>query len=248
MRTITIVVPCFNEAERLPTSDFERYLGIDPSTRFVFVDDGSTDSTLEVLESLATKGGERCEVLGLDPNRGKAEAVRQGLLRALSTDVEVVGFWDADLATPLETILPMAEEFDSGSEVEAVFGSRIRMLGRYVERGPLRHYAGRVFATAVSLLLEAPIYDSQCGAKLFRSSPLIRKVFAEEFVSRWIFDVEILARIRRQVGAEGWSDPGAIIREFPLDTWRDISGSKLKSSDFARSFTDLVKINRRYPR
>lgn len=246
MATTTIVVPCYNEAERLPVGTFVEFVRSDEKTRFLLVDDGSMDSTHQILSDLARATGDRCEVLRLHQNRGKAEAVRRGVNQALSTGAELVGFWDADLATPLEAIAPMRDELSRDSRTLAVFGSRIRMLGRGIDRDPIRHYAGRVFATVVSVMLQVPIYDSQCGAKLFRATSLTEDLFAEEFVSRWIFDVEILARLRAGVGPEQWARAGELIREVPLETWRDVAGSKLSGADFVRSFSDLARIYQRY--
>ncbi|MEJ2086155.1 MAG: glycosyltransferase [Acidobacteriota bacterium] len=246
MTSTAIVVPCYNEAERLPVESFVDFVRSDEKTRFLLMDDGSTDSTHQVLSHLASVTGDRCEVHRLPQNRGKAEAVRRGVNQAMATGAELVGFWDADLATPLDAIAPLREELHRDSRVLAVFGSRVRMLGRDIDRDPIRHYAGRVFATVVSVMLQVPIYDSQCGAKLFRVTSLTEEVFAEEFVSPWIFDVEILARLRAGVGPEQWSRAGELIREYPLETWRDVAGSKLKSGDFVRSFSDLARIYQRY--
>ena len=246
MAVIEIVVPCYNEADRLPADRFADFCSTNPEIAFVFVDDGSTDATYEMLTTTVGRCGDGAGVLRLSENAGKAEAVRQGLLDAFTRGPKVVGFWDADLATPLEAIEPMARLVIEDPEVEAVFGSRIRMLGRDVDRDPMRHYAGRVFATVVSLMLQVPIYDSQCGAKVFRASTEIEELFSEEFVSKWIFDVEILARFRQRLGPEAWAMAGETIHEFPLNEWHDVSGSKLKSSDFARSFSDLAKIYQKY--
>jgi hypothetical protein len=92
-----------------------------------------------------------------------------------------------------------------------------------------------------------PIYDSQCGAKLFRITPEFAKVLAEPFHSRWIFDVEILARFMQM--HRGDSDAIARqIYEYPLPEWTDVAGSKVKSTDFLRAFGELATIHRRHLR
>ena len=127
-----------------------------------------------------------------------------------------------------------------------VSGSRVRLLGRHVERDPFRHYAGRLFATVVSLMLNAPVYDTQCGAKLFRSCSTVENLFHEEFITKWIFDVEILARLRQAIGPEAWSQPGDLVYECPLQTWHDVSGSKVRPQDFLQAPLDLIAIYRNY--
>ena len=104
MMPTTIVVPCYNEASRLPSETYLEFLDCRVDVRFLFVDDGSTDDTQGVLQHLRERSSGRCDVLQLPENQGKAEAVRQGVLRALDTDASLVGFWDADLATPLREI------------------------------------------------------------------------------------------------------------------------------------------------
>jgi len=237
---IAIVIPCYNEAGRIEPSDFERYTAAHPDTRFVFVDDGSTDDTLSVLRGLEEKG---CgEVLALGHNRGKAEAVRQGMLHAFERGAALAGYWDADLATPLSAIDDFAELLHARAGVSVVFGARVQLLGRSVQRSPLRHYLGRVFATATSLTLRLGIYDTQCGAKLFRATPRVREIFEEPFGAGWIFDVEILARLIRQHRVAGGAPPTDLVYELPLRQWHDVAGSKVRARDFPRALLQLGRI------
>jgi GT2 family glycosyltransferase len=103
-RRVQVVVPCFNEAVRFDSEAFARALANDGELSFVLVDDGSADDTASVLHTLADRYAGRVEVLELSVNSGKAEAVRQGMLAAFAGGAELAGYWDADLATPLDAI------------------------------------------------------------------------------------------------------------------------------------------------
>ena len=243
-----IVVPCYNEAHRLPKKTFQDFLSTSCDITLIFVDDGSTDATLSMLEELRGHHSDRVQVLHREVNAGKGEAVRQGMLQALGLpDADFVGFWDADLATPLAAVSDLLQVLLDHPEIQMVFGARVKLLGRYIERLPIRHYLGRVFATVVSVLLRMPVYDTQCGAKIFRVTPVLRQLLTGSFCSRWVFDVEILARFIRLHGGDAVGASG-MIYEFPLYCWRDVAGSKVKPADFFRAFSDVVKIYNRYLR
>lgn len=233
----TIVVPCFNEATRLPIDEFHHYLSKQYSTRFVFIDDGSTDGTIHVLYSLGSRNPDQVEVIRLNENQGKAEAVRQGILRALDNSPDFVGYWDADLATPLDTISEFELLFQERPEIDVVMGSRIKLLGRDIRRQLFRHYTGRCFATVASLILGIGVYDTQCGAKLFRVTSWMKHIFEKPFLTKWVFDVEIIARLLRCV-----KEAEKCIFEFPLHRWVDVPGSKVKFRDGGRAAFDLLRI------
>lgn len=243
---IAIVVPCFDEAERLDPEAFVRFVRSEPSVRFVMVDDASRDATLERLHALARAERGRFEVLALQPNVGKAAAVRAGMLHAFELGCDLAGYWDADLATPLDEIPRFAEVLQQMPERLVVFGARVQLLGRTIERSMGRHYLGRVFATAASNMLHMPIYDTQCGAKLFRVDDVTRALFAEPFAVGWTFDVEIIARLARIQRERGGPGAAQLIYELPLRTWRDVAGSKVTPMDFARALLDMHRIRRRY--
>lgn len=246
----TIVVPCYNEAERLDGDAFVRFAEIHPNVSFVFVNDGSADATPAILDGLCAGRSPRLAALHLDRNGGKAEAVRRGMLAACDAmpTPTAVGFWDADLATPLEAIPSFIDVLERKPSIEMVFGARVNLLGRNVRRKLLRHWIGRVFATCASQMLRLPIYDTQCGAKLFRVDAAIHELIDEPFLSRWIFDVEILARLIKARRGTRRPQPEEVIEEVPLQTWIDKKGSKLRSRDFLVVGGDLMRIRRRYLR
>lgn len=243
-----IVVPCYNEAQRLDTKAFLAAVRADASLSFLFVDDGSRDDTRAVLQRLRDERPEQLSVLALDRNGGKAEAVRLGMLSACDRSCKLVGYFDADLATPLAELGPMRALFNDRPELLVVLGSRVGMLGRDVVRSPHRHYLGRVFASMASLLLDLTVYDTQCGAKLFRNTAPVQSIFAERFSVSWTFDVELLARLA-QLARDGVIPPMArSALEYPLRSWRDVKGSKLGPGAALKAGAELALLWRRYGR
>lgn len=244
-RTI-LVVPCYNEANRLDAEKYRSFLRCNPEVGLLFVDDGSIDGTCESLLSLQCGFEQQTGILRLRQNCGKAEAVRAGLLEALARGATgYVGFWDADLATPLSTVRQFVQVLDERPGIDCVFGARVKLLGRNIQRDPVRHYLGRVFATVVSTMLSLPVYDTQCGAKLFRVRRELKGILDEPFLSRWVFDVEILARLQRTSVTRRASIENSIV-EYPLEAWCDVGGSKVKPSDFLTAMKDILRIYFRY--
>jgi dolichyl-phosphate beta-glucosyltransferase len=234
-----VVVPCYNEAQRLPVAGFEQFAAEWPQVSFCFVDDGSTDATAAVVRRLAGELPGEHTVVVLDHNQGKAAAVRAGIMHlSAAPDYEFVGYWDADLATPLAEIPRFLEVVRLKPQVQFLCGSRIKRMGATIQRQASRHLAGRVFATAASLALDLPVYDTQCGAKLFEAE-LARRVFAEPFISRWLFDVELMARAIALLGRSGAS---STIFEVPLETWVDRPGSKVSLRGYLRAPLELLRI------
>jgi dolichyl-phosphate beta-glucosyltransferase len=242
----TIVVPCYNESSRLQSNRFLDFVRKFGGVSLLFVNDGSTDNTPRILEALSRASDGRIKVIDSRRNGGKAEAVRLGMLTAIDRGgSNFIGFWDADLAVPLDEIPEFISLMTGNERLDMVFGSRVRLLGRQIERRPVRHYLGRVFASCASLMLRLPIYDTQCGAKIFRLTPEFHDVMKDPFLSRWVFDVEILARYIKLQGGRTYSLSQSMF-EFPLKRWNDISGSKVRPSDFFKAFVDIVRIYRVY--
>lgn len=243
-KSAVIVVPCFNEEARFDSSQFSSFIQSTDDVRFLFVNDGSTDGTGEMLRKLVDAHPDRARVLELPRNLGKGEAVRRGFLDLFDDAAEFAGFWDADLATPLNAINSLRTVLTERPDLQAVIGARVQLLGRVIERRVLRHYAGRIFATVASLLLDIQVYDTQCGAKLFRVNETTRAIFGEPFASRWIFDVELLVRLMRLQKERGDAEFGRTVFEFPLMEWRDVGGSSVRLRDFVVAAKDLLKIYR----
>jgi glycosyltransferase involved in cell wall biosynthesis len=236
-----MVIPCYNEEKRLQVHLFLQFLNENKNYAFLFVNDGSKDNTWNLLQKNATEN-ECFFALNLEKNGGKAEAVRKGMLYAAENyEVDYIGFWDADLATPLFEIpcfVNIMQEYDC----EMITGLRLMRLGARVMRKGTRHYLGRIFATTASKILKLPVYDTQCGAKLYKKQ-IVTPLFKTDFITKWLFDVEILARYIKLFGRNKAIEE---IYEYPLHQWEDIIGSQLKIKDFIKAPFELFKIKKSY--
>lgn len=241
MQKTAIIIPCYNEENRLDLNKFIECSTKNPELHFIFINDGSTDKTEETLDALCRMNPEQMHYITMGKNVGKAEAVRKGFVSAFEQNFESIGYWDADLATPLETIPRFCEIMEyKGKNI--VMGARVRLLGRNIQRRVIRHYVGRLFATSASIVLGLPVYDTQCGAKLFKNNGKLRMVFRKPFLVKWTFDVEILARfmmLERFMGGDLLAESSV---EYPLEDWIDIPGSKVKLIDFLLGSVELLKI------
>jgi glycosyltransferase involved in cell wall biosynthesis len=243
MREVCLVIPCYNEAERLRGDLILDFLGARDRASLCFVNDGSSDGTLRVLETLRTRDPERIVVLSLARNSGKAEAVRYGVTHVGALRrFAFIGYWDADLSTPLSELDGLLAALDVNPGCRLAMGSRVKRLGSNIERNAARHYLGRIFSTFASQLLRLPVYDSQCGAKVFRSE-LADVLFGDRFITRWLFDVEVLARLRNHLGRDTLL---ATAIEVPLNAWREMGGSKLRIADLVKIPFELLQIRSHY--
>jgi glycosyltransferase involved in cell wall biosynthesis len=215
------------------------------NVELLFVDDGSTDETAALLHVIQRHGGPRVHVLILPQNGGKAEAVRQGMLRALELGADVVAYMDADASTPASEMQRLLDAMEQ-RDVDVVMGARVQLLGNDVRRHRWRHYLGRVFATTASLMLHLPVYDTQCGAKVFRDTATLRAAVREPFHSRWVFDVELLGRLLTGEGAVPLARDRFL--EVPLHEWCDVAGSKLGLPSMVRSGAELFAVGARINR
>ena len=237
---VVVVIPCYDEELRLHPEDFAALVARDDIAA-IFVDDGSTDGTVEVLHRIQATYPGSIEVITRDRNEGKAEAVAVGLRAALDAGATWVGYLDADLAVPVEEWLRVADR--RSDDVDGILASRVRLLGRSIDRRLYRHLIGRIFATYASALLRLPVYDTQCGAKVFRASPRLSAALDEPFTTRWLFDVEILARLLYPLAPLPGLDPGRLV-EVPLRSWKDVAGSALAPSSAPQIARQVVRLTR----
>ena len=235
MKSISVVVPVYNEERRLPGSLF-RILSYLRSGNFdyevVISDDGSTDSTLHSIEYLVRSGEGRVKVLGGEENRGKGHATGKGVLAASK---EYILFTDADLSTPIEELEKLSAALDAGSDIaiasRALPGSDVR-----VRQSWLRETMGKVFNFILRLLGLTRFRDTQCGFKMFRRN-VARRLFRCSRVSGFAFDMEILFL----AGKFGYS-----VAEVPV-VWVDSPSSRVSIlGDPVSMFLDSIQVRWRY--
>lgn len=232
-----IVIPCYNEANRLHLETFINFARQHPKISFVFVDDGSKDLTVNLLCGAMAALPDQVDVLMMARNAGKAEAVRHGLKFAAKRGDKYIAFLDADLATPLNAINDFISVADRLEDIDVVFGSRAGGLGRRVYREVHRKMISLVCAAMGRLATGLALKDTQCGAKLFRNTPLLKNCLETPFSAGWLFDVELFQRI---------SNPNKHKRknffEFPVLEWTEIPGSNVKLLDVLKSGMKMASL------
>ena len=221
--------------------EYSNFLNTNETVFLCFVNDGSTDNTHSVLSRLKQKHGTQIEILSLEKNSGKAEAVRAGIQHCNQYfDHRNIGYLDADLATTLEEFMTLQDYLDE--RIAFCFGCRILKIGSTIVREKTRFWMGRIVATFISSVLQIRVYDTQCGCKIF-TKELSELLFQKEFTSKWLFDVELFYRMILLYGREEAVDKMA---EIPLKLWVEKGNSKVKSTYFFKLWYDLYQIKKRY--
>ena len=229
---LSVIVPCYNEGERLAATLGEirefsgRAPGLAGGIEWIFVDDGSSDDTLQLLEDNAAVVA-NFRILALPANRGKGAAIVAGdrIARA-----PIRAFTDCDLATPLSALEALPRLFrEHGAEL--VIGSRHTPWSRLIQpQPPLRRLAGRLFSFVMAHFHRSAFTDTQCGFKAWSaefSSSVVQQI--EE--GGWSFDLEMIGRAEARQ---------ARILELPV-AWTDSEGSKVRASvDGPRMLLDGV--------
>ncbi len=222
---LSIVIPCFNEEQRLPRTleSVERYLdGKHASYELILVDDGSSDGTRKVMEAAATRHA-AVRIEALPTNRGKGRALAVGVEAARGREILLT---DADLSTPIEELDKLQAALSNGAGIaiasRALRGSRVE-----ISQPVYRVAMGKVFNLIVQAVLLPGIWDTQCGFKLFRAEAA-RKAFAGLITDGFGYDPEVLYRARRQ---------GVKIAEIPV-VWRNSAPTKVSA---LRSSLDMFR-------
>lgn len=221
---LSVVIPAFNEARRLPRTleSLRAYLeSAKRSYEIVIVDDGSHDETSRV----ATEAG--AILLKNEGNRGKGYSVRRGMLAAQGVRRLMT---DADLSTPIEELPRLSSLLDQGYDVaigsRAVPGASIE-----VRQGPFREGMGRVFNRLVQLFVLPGLHDTQCGFKLFTAEAAIDG-FSSALLDGFCFDVEVLFIVKRR---------GRRIAEIPV-VWRNDAATRVSTIQGGLAFADVLRI------
>lgn len=236
--TSVIIIPCYNEFARLPADACIDHLKLHPNHACCFINDGSTDDTQSLIQSI-TASCSNAYTVELKSNVGKAEAVRQGMIYALQNiPSRYYGYMDADLATPLSFISIMEQTLMDKSQLHLVFGSRQLASQHAVERKAFRHLAGRGVSRLINWALKKSYKDTQCGAKLLTKSGAAF-AFQNPFHTTWIFDVEVIKRL--QLNTSFGADT---ILEIPVNQWKDVGNSKVSTFYFFKMIGEILKVKR----
>ncbi|MFY9244083.1 MAG: response regulator [Polaribacter sp.] len=241
-RCVGVVIPCYNEETRLLSKEFTDFIDKNSGYHLCFVNDGSKDKTLEVLNNLRKGREDFITVYDCEKNGGKAEAVRQGMLyMAKQEDLDYIGFLDADLSTDLTDFDDLVSTIEN-SNYKIVSGSRISRMGADITKESARKIISLSINFIIRKILKMDFKDTQCGAKIFHKD-VIEISFAKKFVTQWIFDVEIFRRITLHFGLEKAKE---MLCEQPLKRWIHADGSKLSMKDSVKIIGQLGQIAMHY--
>ena len=237
-RCVGVVIPCYNEEKRLLSDEFTNFIDKNSGYHLCFVNDGSKDKTLEVLNNLRKGREDFITVYDCKKNGGKAEAVRQGMLfMSKKEDLDYIGFLDADLSTDLTDFDDLVSTIEN-SDYKIVSGSRISRMGADITKESARKIISLTINFIIRKILKMDFKDTQCGAKIFHKD-VIEISFGKKFVTQWIFDVEIFRRITLHFGLQKTKE---MLCEQPLKRWIHADGSKLSMKDSVKIVGQLGQI------
>jgi dolichyl-phosphate beta-glucosyltransferase len=229
---LSVVVPAYNESGRLPATlsvikPFLNAFGM--SWELIVVNDGSSDSTMELIRTEEGLDPDHVRGIDLQPNGGKGRAVAAGVAASKGALVLIS---DADFSTPIDELVKLTAAINAGSDV--AIGSRAKR-GSKVEVSQPAHRVlmGKIFNLIVQVVVLPGFWDTQCGFKLWKG-PAAREVFAEmKLDGNVAFDVEVLYRARHH---------GYRIAEIPV-RWYDSIPSRISPlRHSAEALADIAKI------
>lgn len=236
-RNVSVVIPCFNEYNRLDLEYWTQIVNHLNHVNWIFVDDGSSDKTLDLLRALQSNSN--VEVLARKDNAGKSEAIRYGMSRVLTDrpNSELIAYIDSDGAFSLSDIENLFDiavvDLRRAVLRDAWISSRVNLAGRSIQRRASRHYIGRLISTFVTFGWKNAPYDTQSGLKVFANSEEFRECLETKLETRWFFDIEILVRIsiNKKKPVNIW--------EVPLYNWRDVNGSHIGFGQYYQILRDI---------
>lgn len=235
---VGVVIPCYNEEKRLLSKEFIDFTHSNLGYHLCFVNDGSTDNTLEVLKKLSEGREDNISVYNCAKNGGKGEAVRQGVLHlAKDPQLDYIGYLDADLSTDLQDFDDLVKTIES-STFKIVSGSRMSRMGANITKESIREIISKTINLIIRNILGMSFNDTQCGAKIM-DREIVNEVFREKFITKWLFDVEIFMKMRKHYGKE---KAISYICEQPLKRWIHADGSKLSMKDSIKIVGQLAQI------
>lgn len=238
-----LIIPCYQLEDRFKFDEFVSPLDVEKHLGLCFVNDGSTDKTLNYLLELQSLYPNKVQVLTLKENLGKAEAVRYGMQNADFTGYDFTGYFDGDLAYPLTQVKKFFNEIPANNIPDMVVGARVKLFGSTnIRRNVFRHLFSRFFATIVSTMLKIGIYDTQTGAKLIRVTE-IAYLFEEKFISKWLFDIELIYRFIAHNGRDNLSSK---MWELPVFECNDDTKTSIRLTFALKLPFELFRIWRRY--
>lgn len=241
---VGVVIPCYNEEERLSSEAFRDFAHKNLGYHLCFVNDGSTDKTLEVLHNLRKGNESNISIYNCEKNGGKAEAVRQGVLHLTQDEqLDYIGYLDADLSTDFSDFDDLVQTLEY-SEFKIVSGSRISRMGADITKESARKIISMTINMIIQKILGMPFKDTQCGAKIM-DKEIASTMFNKKFITKWLFDVEIFMRMRTHFGK---NEAKRMICEQPLKRWIHADGSKLSMKDSVKIVGQLAQIALVYDR
>ena len=237
MQKIAIIIPCYNEELRLDFDKVTTFLQ-QSNISVYFANDGSTDKTAELALEFIKHNSSNCFLINYKKNVGKANVIYKSIQTISGYNkYDAVAYFDADFSTPASEMTRLINEQEK-TNADFVLASRVLLLNSGIKRKKLRHYIGRFILTFINIKFDLAIYDTQCGAKVF-SKRVIPIAFSKPFFTSWLFDVEILIRLKQQNLIKNG-------KEITITNWKDVEGSKLSWKSGFKILRELYLIYTKY--
>ncbi len=242
MNETLILIPFYNEEKRIDRQAITQATVDHPDLHLLLVDDGSDDQTPQILKKLAEENPQ-IEYFRSENNLGKGKVLRKATMEKADqiSAYEYIGYFDGDLSAPLDYYEVLKTELQNSPQAQMIMASRQPTSDNHLRVKAHRRAIGRLVAGQINKIIGHPFYDTQCGAKLFRTNTFI-DLMQEPFISSWLFDMEIILRLRDM--------PDTLLEEViieqPIDEWEHKDGSKITTSYFPNMLQEMLKISRKY--